>query len=195
MTTGARDTLISAATDDETLMQRYAAGDSAAFELLYRRHKDSLYRYFIRQCPDRTLAEDLYQDVWNKVIRAAASYRPTARFTTWLYHLAHHRMVDHFRTLKALSDQDIEQLTAHRDRPEQQLEQQHQAQQLRHCLEKLPALQLDVFMLKQEAGLTAGAIASIVGASEEATKSRLRYASDRLRDCLANTWREVRHGQ
>lgn len=184
-----------ALTEDEVLMQSYSQGDSAAFEVLYRRHKNSLYRYFIRQCQDPALAEDLYQDVWKKVIHSAPGYRPTARFTTWLYRIAHHRMVDHFRTLKALTDQDIDQLTASEAEPGQQHQDQQQSKQLKLCLDKLPPLQLDVFMLKEEAGLTAQGIATVVGASEEATKSRLRYAYKKLRECLSNHWQEVCHGR
>jgi len=53
---------------DEDLMCRYRAGEERAFEQLYTRHKGGLYRYFLRQCSNRSTAEELYQDVWMRVI-------------------------------------------------------------------------------------------------------------------------------
>jgi hypothetical protein len=82
---------------DEELMERYRDGDAGAFDLLYARHKGGVYRYMLRQCNDRGIAEELYQDVWTNLIRARAGYAVTAKFTTWLYRLAHNRLIDHYR--------------------------------------------------------------------------------------------------
>ena len=57
---------------DEDLMERYRDGDAGAFDLLYARHKGGVYRYMLRQCNDRGIAEELYQDVWMNLIRARA---------------------------------------------------------------------------------------------------------------------------
>ena len=86
---------------DTLLMQRYAAGDLQSFETLYKRHKDSVYRYFMRHIPDTNIAEDLYQEIWQKVIMQANQYQATAKFTTWLYTLAHNKLVDHVRLLQS----------------------------------------------------------------------------------------------
>src|SRR5690349_7212789 len=82
---------------DETLMTLYRAGDALAFETLYARHKAPLYRYFLRQCGVAATAEELYQDVWMNLIRARERYEPRAKFTTYLYRLAHNRLVDYYR--------------------------------------------------------------------------------------------------
>jgi RNA polymerase sigma factor (sigma-70 family) len=87
----------SASPSDEELMLAYGTGDAAAFDALYARHKGGVYRYLLRQCRQPGVAAELFQDVWMNLIRARASYAPTAKFTTWLYRLAHNRMVDHFR--------------------------------------------------------------------------------------------------
>lgn len=84
-------------TDDAQLMSRYAKGDVGAFETLYGRHKGPLYRYFLRQCGDPEAAAQLFQEVWIRVIRARERYEPTARFNTWLYHIGHTCLVDHYR--------------------------------------------------------------------------------------------------
>lgn len=176
---------------DEQLMQQYAIGDMAAFSALFSKHKGGLYRYFLRHTGDKGLAEDLYQDVWNKVIDSAENYQPTAKFTTWLYALAHNTLVDHVRHLTVVNkvfesaplDEDKEAEQA--DSVPEVLEQGRASDALKNCLTKLPQLQLDSFLLKEEAGMTAAEIATVVGASLEATKSRLRYAYQSLRDCIS----------
>src|SRR5712691_7818817 len=82
---------------DEELMLAYAAGDAAAFDALYARHKGGVYRYLLRQCRQAGVADELFQDVWMNLIRSRASYTPTAKFTTWLYRIAHNRLIDHYR--------------------------------------------------------------------------------------------------
>src|SRR5206468_11006911 len=87
----------SAAPGDEDLMLAYAAGDAAAFDALYARHKGGVYRYLLRQCRQGGVVDELFQDVWMNLIRARASYVPSAKFTTWLYRLAHNRLIDYYR--------------------------------------------------------------------------------------------------
>jgi RNA polymerase sigma-70 factor (ECF subfamily) len=83
--------------DDAQLMTRYAAGEVAAFETLYARHKGPLYRYFFRQCGNPDNADELFEDVWLRVIKARAGYEPKDLFTTYMYRIAHNCLVDHYR--------------------------------------------------------------------------------------------------
>ncbi len=85
------------AVEDSALMLRYRDGDVAAFEALYRRHNDALFRYLLRLCRHRATAEDVFQEVWGKIIKARGSYRPTAKFSTFLYRVAHNCFVDNLR--------------------------------------------------------------------------------------------------
>lgn len=84
-------------TDDAQLMTRYATGDVAAFEVLYGRHKGPLYRYFLRQCGDPEAAAELFQEVWVRIVKSRERYEPKARFTTYMYQIAHNCLVDHYR--------------------------------------------------------------------------------------------------
>lgn len=93
---------------DSQLMRAYAKGDSAAFEVLYRKHKDALYRFFLRQCGNQSRAEELYQDVWLRVINARDSYEHKAKFTTWLYRIAHNILIDHFRKPQTQTDDETD---------------------------------------------------------------------------------------
>ena len=86
--------------DDSALMLRYGDGDLDAFEQLYSRHKDPVYRYLLRLSGHAETAEDVFQEVWGKIIKARSSYRPTAKFTTFLYRVAHNCFIDHVRRNK-----------------------------------------------------------------------------------------------
>lgn len=176
-----------AADKDGQLMLAYARGDSAAFERLYRKHKDALYRFFLRQCGNQALAEELYQEVWLRVIKARESYESKAKFTTWLYRIAHNILVDHYRTPQTETDDETiaEEIpdNAAND-PEVILSGQEKIERFRVQLQNLPKEQLEVFLLKEEAGLSLEEIALTVGANQEAIKSRLRYAVKKLKQCL-----------
>ena len=179
---------------DEELMLAYAGGDMAAFQTLYKKHKGSLYRYFIRQIPDRTLAEDLYQELWNRIINASASYKVTAKWTTWVYTMAHNLVIDHVRALKPVdSIEDEGTLETQMDSfggndPEHHQANEQLAAQLKHCMQKLPQAQQEVFLLNEETGMSLKSISEVVSISLEAAKSRLRYARSQLQNCLSDAW-------
>jgi len=183
--------------NDEALMLAYAGGDMAAFETLYQKHKGSLYRYFIRQIPDRTLAEDLYQELWNRIIKASASYKVTAKWTTWVYTMAHNLVIDHVRALKPVDpledDDDVEGQTGSlgNNDPETLQANEQLADQLKRCIQKLPQAQQEVFLLNEETGMSLKAISEVVSISLEAAKSRLRYARSQLQTCLSEAWQYI----
>lgn len=179
--------------DDKTLMVRYRQGEVAAFEDLYTRHKGPLYRYFLRQGMSGESAAELAQEVWMKIIGAKDSYEPTAKFTTYLYRLAHNCCVDQLRrsaykmTQKISGDDiDVTQLPdpAVAD-PEEEAIRGESSAKFRDALANLPTEQREAFILKQEAGLSLADVAAVTGVSAETAKSRLRYAFDKLRRQLA----------
>lgn len=179
---------------DETLMQAFAAGDARAFETLYDRHALPVWRFVQRSVRDPALADDLVQDVWFSLVRQAPQYQPRARFRTWLFTLAHHRMVDHWRTHKAHAslDAETEDGAALADTlaadsgfgPVRQLQSREQAQALLNALAALPLPQREAFLLQAEGGLSLAEIAQATGVNTETAKSRLRYARERLRHTL-----------
>src|SRR5205814_1424659 len=81
---------------DEDLMLRYAAGEVAAFDELYQRHRGGVFRYLLRHGTG-SASEELAHDVWASLIRVRAQYQATAKFTTYLYRLAHNRLIDFYR--------------------------------------------------------------------------------------------------
>ncbi len=164
-------------------MLAYAKGDIRSFEALYLKHKDPLYRYMVRQLSDLDLAHDLYQECWSRIIKAAESYSPDAKWTTWAYRIAHNLIIDHYRSFKAVDAEVETESVLHS--PDRLHEQEVLSAQLKCCMQKLPSVQLEVFILSQETELTMKMIAEVVQASHEAVKTRLRYARSALQDCLA----------
>ncbi|MFK7888835.1 MAG: sigma-70 family RNA polymerase sigma factor, partial [Gammaproteobacteria bacterium] len=158
-------------------MTRYRKGDEKAFELLYGRHKGPLYRFLQQRCFDAETANDVFQEVWTKVIRARLTYEPTAKFTTWLYQLARNTYVDHVRhvqrRIRLVSDNDATDNTAS---AQPNIVDQVQGDQLQEALDSalrdLPAEQKEAFLLHQEVGLTLPEIAHVTEVGRETVKSR-----------------------
>src|SRR6266853_1880765 len=82
---------------DEELMLRYGKGDAGAFEALYRRHRLPLYRFLLRQVGSAESAEELFQDLWMRVVNSRGRYEVRAKFTSWVYAIAHNRLMDFYR--------------------------------------------------------------------------------------------------
>ncbi len=195
---GAMVSVIDPTTDtDESLMLRYAAGNLQAFNLLYARHEMGVWRYVLRSVRVQAVADDVLQDVWFALARQAPNYQPTAKFKTWLFTLAHNRVVDYFRTTKqhvSLDDDGddehdsvalVQALAANSGfGPLKRLETKEQAQALLDAIEQLPFAQREAFMLQAEAGMDVQDIAKTTGVSFETAKSRLRYARSRLKELL-----------
>lgn len=175
------------APDDSALMLRYKDGDVAAFDILYRRHKDAIYRYLLRLCGHRDIAEDIFQEVWGKIVNARKSYRPTAKFTTFLYRVAHNCFIDHVRRNKRHSNNTTLEPEFHSD-PGETLESSTERslarERLLRALEILPDEQRDAFLLHEEGGLSVDEIAITTGCNRETAKSRLRYAVNKLRAAI-----------
>lgn len=173
--------------EDSALMLRYKDGDTAAFETLYKRHNDALYRYLLRLCRHRATAEDIFQDVWGKIIKARASYRPTAKFTTFMYRVAHNCFIDHVRRNKRHANNTELEPDLHADTsesPDTMAERSLARERLTLALRDLPEEQRDAFLLYEEAGLSIDQIASVTGSNRETAKSRLRYAVNKLRAAI-----------
>ena len=181
---------------DEALMLRFASGDVQAFEALYRRHELRVWRYLQRNLGNHALSDELMQEVWFAVTRAARDYRPTARFTTWLLTLAHNRLVDAWRArqpragMVTVADGPhgpslVEHIAADtQTEPHETAQSQQHAAAILAAIERLPPEQRQTFLLHAEGELTLEEIARVTNTSFETAKSRLRYARSKLRQLL-----------
>ena len=172
----------------------YRDGDAGAFDALYARHKGGVYRYLLRQCRDPAVTEELFQDVWMNLIRARTAYTVQAKFTTYLYRLAHNRLIDHYRKASQASMMSFdaedgpavdELVDEHHQSPEAVYDIQRRAEELLRLVAELPPPQREAFLLQQEGDMSVEAIAAATGVSRETAKSRLRYALAKLRQGMS----------
>ena len=176
-------------TNDDLLMLAWVGGDAAAFEILYARHRGPLYRFLLRQVRNQALADEFFQDVWQRVIAARAGWKPEAAFATWLFRIAHNRLNDHWRAAKhrPMAPEDGDERAARvpdPSTPERELSDFEQRRRLQLAMEELPEEQREVLILRLEQELNLEEIGAITGVGRETVKSRLRYAMDKLRQRL-----------
>ncbi len=173
---------------DEKLMLKYQNGDISSFELLYDKHKGGVYRFFLRQVNQQSIAEELHQETWMKIINSRKQYIPTAQFNTYLYRIAHNLLIDYFRKSSTktynlfISDQESICDYADTDEynPENIESRRSDAEKLTNYINQLSPPQKEVFLLRIDSGLTVSDIAKTIGIKHEAAKSRLRYAMTRI---------------
>jgi RNA polymerase sigma factor (sigma-70 family) len=164
---------------DESLMLAYAAGDVAAFERLYQRHRGKLYRFLARQLHGNgALADEFFQDVWQRVIAAREQWKPDAAFSTWLYRIAHNRLADHWRALqhRPPAPEDADERAARvpdPDTPERQLSGiRGTADGCSWRWTNCPRSSAIVVLLRLEQELTLEEIGEVTGVGRETVKSR-----------------------
>lgn len=167
-------------------MLAYAAGDMDAFQTLYARHRGPLYRFIARGISPRATADECFQEVWSRVIAARSRYRPQARFSTWLYQIAQHLLIDQYRRARpqvSLDDPDspLQLPDTDDNRPDTRLGGFEQRRRLQLAIAELPEEQRIVLLLRLEQELSLEEIGAITGVGRETVKSRLRYAMDKLR--------------
>ena len=188
---------------DDQLMLAYAAGDAAAFDVLYARHEGALMRFVRRLLGARLAAQadEVFQDAWMRIVSARASFSPQgASWRTWAFTIAHNLAMDRLRVsgrevvLDAHEgeDEDMPVLRAASDgasassaSAEDLAFWRAAGRRLLACLDELPADQRAAFLLQHEEGLSVDALAAQLGLGFETAKSRLRYAMQKLRPCMA----------
>jgi RNA polymerase sigma factor (sigma-70 family) len=163
---------------NEALMQRYSdTGEQLLLEKLYEACAQDLY-HFVLTLSDPTLAKDICQQTWLKVMEKKHLYRDSGKFKAWLFTLARNLLIDEYR-LRKVQHGDIDELSA----PEPLINHDKLLQRFDQALLALPFAQREAFCLQQE-DFCLHDIASITHSNVEAVKSRLRYAKDNLRQLL-----------
>lgn len=175
---------------DEKLMLRFQAGDARAFEVLVRRHRTPVFSFLLRLTGDRGRAEDLCQETFLKVVKAAPGWQERARLQTWLYAIARNLAVDEarrmtFRRADPLDSPAAQAAPADDPAPDRAADALKVRPKLEAALAALPPEQREVFLLREHAGLRFAEIAQVTGTPENTVKSRMRYALEALRERLA----------
>jgi RNA polymerase sigma factor (sigma-70 family) len=191
---------------DEALLALYREGEMEAFNQLYQRHEGALYRYVLRMVQHRHIAGDLFQDVWMALIRAPQHSLEGKPFAPWLYTVTRHRVIDYLRLDKnrvvaepeqdllidsheedALSRGALAQVAPHYDLADL-LHNQRMGEALMKCVQELPSVQREAFVLQAETDLSIEDIAELTQTPIETVKSRLRYARNTIRKQM-EAWR------
>ncbi len=182
---------------DERLMVMYAKhSDIPAFEELLKRYRSQVFGFLIRWCRNRSEAEDLYQETFMRVVRSASSYQPRASFRTWLFTIVRNLVIDRKRrqttrgseismTVEDGRSSAGEPAGSHPSTNPYAAEKSREIRQaVLEILVTLPPEQREMFLLREEAGLSFREASGVAECSENTAKSRMRYALIKLRDEL-----------
>jgi RNA polymerase sigma-70 factor (ECF subfamily) len=182
---------------DEALMVRFQRGERSAFATLVRRHKTAIYNFVLRQVRVASVAEDLVQDVFVKVVQNAGDFKHEARFTTWAYAIARNLCIDHLRKMSlrrhpSLDHSDSgegptlgERTADVRPSVDRVAIGNELAARIVEAVEQLPQEQREVFLLREIGNVPFKDIAEMTKVPENTVKSRMRYALERLQETLS----------
>lgn len=176
----------------ETLLEQVATKDRAAFCQLYEHSFSIVFGVLLQILPRRDIAEEALQDVYVKVWRQAASYRPSrGKALAWLTSIARHRALDIRRSLHRettlpaeYSDGEPQPLTATND-PELAAQWGDDAQRLKDCMQALSSDQSGSIRLAFLRGYSHSEVSQAVGAPIGTVKSWIRRGLGALKRCLS----------
>jgi len=166
-------------------MSAVAAGDHNALGHLVRRHQDRALRLARRVTGDPELAEDIAQEAFLRVHRAAKRYRPSARFTTWLHRIVVNLCWDHRRRWRPVGEAPADEVDRHSPGPDGHLAGEEVRAAVRRAVHALPPRQRLAVILHRFEGRRMAEVASMTGWSESAVESCLVRAYRQLRRDLA----------
>lgn len=182
-------TAAASSSSDETLLLRYQEGDEEAFAQLYGRYRAGLWRFICGLCASTAQADEVFQETWLAVVQSPAAPDGRARFKTWLFQIARHRLIDGWRKhqreeMKSAAFDKAQVLDESEATPETLVLRAQQLQHIAAALQTLPLPQREVFLLRAHADMQLPEIATLTQTPLEAVKSRFRYALAKLRQQL-----------
>ena len=178
---------------DNDLINLFVAGNVNALEVLVLRHKDKLYTSILFLVKDKYLAEDIFQDVFIRIIDTMRSGRYTeeGKFLPWAMRIAHNLCVDHFRkvkrtpTIRTGENQDIfEVLNFTEDSAEDKMMKKQSHNRVKDMLDQLPEDQREVIILRHYADMSFKEIATLTNCSINTALGRMRYGLINLRKMM-----------
>lgn len=179
---------------DQELVDRYLAGDSISLERLITRHKNKVYAYIVMVVKDRSLADDIFQDTFVKVIHTLrnGSYKEEGKFVQWVMRIAHNLIIDHFRKSKRLPVLDngnddysiLDSLRLTDPSVEEQIITEQIHNDIRLLIELLPEEQKQVLKMRHYNEMSFKDIAEQTDVSINTALGRMRYALINLRKII-----------
>ena len=169
---------------DEVLTAAAAGGDESAIEKLYERYRRPVYSYLNRMLNNDTMsADDIFQELWIKVINKLPEYHESGKFSAWLFRVARNQVLEHFRREKSRAklgfltdDGELPEQPGVNEEPQSMVGARELAQQLEKLLKQMPPEQKEVFLMRQN-GMSFKEIAEI-------QKCPVNTALGRMHNCL-----------
>jgi len=187
---------------DAQLVVEYRNGNARAFDFLIDRYKRPLFSYLGRVVGEKETAEDMFQDVFIKVIKNIKNYNESGKFHHWLFKIASNLVIDYGRRnhkktqiFQQVSDSDFEKAPSGSITiPSQKIEHKEIRVMLDEAIQKLPEEQKQVLLLREHSGLTFKEIASILDRPLNTVLAQMRYALLSLRKNLEKKYAgEIQH--
>ena len=178
--------------EDYDLIRGYLAGDEAAFETLYARHRKRLYGYLNGLMPGRTAeVDEVFQLTWLRVVDQLKNYRDQGCFPAWLFRLARNLMIDRMRRnrhdamMTELDREDVPEPAAKPGgEPWRNLDEADLGKVIREAVAELPEEQREVFLMRSNEDMPFREIARLQGCSINTALARMQYALKHLRNRL-----------
>ena len=179
---------------DNQLVQSFQEGNNNALEILVNRHKDKIFTSINILVKDKFLAEDLFQDVFIKVIDTLRknNYNDEGKFLPWVMRIAHNLCIDHFRKVKRTptittgDDRDIfDVINVSDNSADKAIIRTQSHDKVRQVLDLLPEDQREVIVLRHYADLSFKEIATMTNCSINTALGRMRYGLLNMRKMMA----------
>jgi RNA polymerase sigma-70 factor (ECF subfamily) len=178
---------------DEDLVRKFAKGDNGAFETLLMRHKDRVYTYIFNIVHEHSIADDIFQDTFIKVIttiKQGRYYDAGNKFVGWLVRIAHNQTIDYYRQLasdKEISNDECEvgnlfdEVSFYDYSIQDVIEKEEALHDIETLISMLPDDQQRIVMMRYYQDLSFKEIADLEGISINTALGRMRYALINMR--------------
>jgi len=171
---------------DEQLMQAVARGDLDAFNNIVLRYQQQAWRTACRLLGDPMEAEDIAQETFLKILKAAPRYRPTASFRTYLYTIIYRLCLDTRKKSRPSLMDTIPDRPSASPSAVEYLVSRERGEEIRHALESLPLNQRTAIVLKHDEGLSYAEIAQVMDTSLKSVEMLIRRAREKLHSKLSH---------
>jgi len=178
---------------DQELVHLYLSGQEKALSMLVNRHKDKMFTAIYMLIRDRSLADDILQDTFVKIVSTLKSgkYNEEGKFIQWAMRIARNLVIDHFRKAKkmpTISDSEgndvFDYINVYEENQEERVIRNEKEDKIRRLIEELPSEQREVLVLRHYAELSFKEISELTNVSINTALGRMRYALNNLRKLI-----------
>ena len=186
--------MLTSVLSDKELIERYLKGDNTSFEILLTRHKSRLFAFIMSKVKHKSIAEDVFQDTFIKVINSLqkGNYNEEGKFLPWVMRIAYNLVIDHFRkqskirNVRPTEEFNIFDLINNGNRgQDEEMIRKRVHSDLNILIKDLPQDQMEVLRMRYFEDMSFKDISEITGVSINTALGRMRYALINIRN-LAN---------